>query len=233
MVNSVIKNLARLGFLVTVATLAWSHSLHDAETAIKEQERYAQFVDRVAPPFALFDSAGDPVSKSDLAGRVVVLNFLYTRCADECPLHMNLIAELQHQVEEKGLGEEVAFITIATDTEDIAGTRRNMKAYGRNFNLDPGNWRFLYRDEASVPNATRDLAQAYGLKFSEVGENLQIHGVVTHVIDQEGRMRARFHGLDFKPRNLLSYLDVLVTGPSALNNSTWDEIHTYFESLFN
>lgn len=146
---------------------------------------------------------------------------------------MNLIAQLQDQVEEKGLSREVEFITIATDTEDMAGTHENMVAYGRNFALEPANWRFLYRDADDDPNSTRELAQAYGLKFAPAGEDVQIHGIVTHVVDQQGRMRARFHGLEFKPEHLLSYLEVLVKGPSALNDSTWDEIHTYFEKLFN
>lgn len=222
-------------FLVaTLGTLASAHTLHDAEAVIKEQERYAQFVDRVAPPFALFDTQGNPVSKADLSGKVVVLNFLYTRCADACPLHMNLIVRLQEKIEQNGLGDQVEFITIATDTEDdLKLTKENMVAYGRNFGLDSANWRFLYRDAMADPNLTRDLAEDYGLKFSIVDEGVQMHGVVTHIIDQEGIMKARFHGLDFQTENLVSYVDVLIKGPSALNNSTWDEVHTYFETLFN
>lgn len=220
-----------MGFSLVAGVSA--HSLHDAESAIKAQERYAQFVDRPAPPFSLFDTDGEPVSLADLAGRVVVLNFLYTRCADACPLHMNLVAGLQEQVAERGLDDKVEFVTIATDNEDISGTYQNMGAYRRNFNLDPVNWHFLYRDESSAPDATRHLAEAYGLKFDPVGEGTQMHGIVTHILDQQGQMRARFHGMQFQPENLVTYVEVLVKGPSALNNSTWDDIHTYFEKLFN
>ena len=42
-----------------------------------------------------------------LQGKTVVLNFLYTRCKEACPLHMNLIRQLQSSVDE-GLAEIAA-----------------------------------------------------------------------------------------------------------------------------
>ncbi len=233
MIKRPMKSFVPLLLLLMLNLPVSAHSLNDAEAVIKEKERYAQFVDRVAPPFTLFDTQGNPVSKLDLAGKVVVLNFLYTRCADACPLHMNLIAQLQDRVSEQGLSGQVDFITIATDTEsNVDLTVDNMNAYGRNFDLAPSNWRFLYRDASGDPELTRSLAEDYGLKFSSVSEGVQMHGLVTHVVDQEGWLKARFHGLEFKPGNLVSYLEVLVKGPSALNDSTWDEVHTYFENMF-
>ncbi len=57
------------------------------------------------------------------------------------------------------------------------------------------NWHFLYRGEGEPPGLTSELAKAYGVQFRDTGEGVQVHGVVTHVIDPEGQMRARFHGL--------------------------------------
>ena len=34
-------------------------------------------------------------------------------------------------------------------------------------------------------------------------------GVVTHVIDQQGRMLAKFHGLEFDPVNLVIFVNAL------------------------
>ena len=36
-----------------------------------------------------------------------------------------------------------------------------------------------------------------------------MHGVVTHVIDATGVIRARYHGLDFDPTNLTLYVNAL------------------------
>lgn len=221
-----------LVLLMTVSPLSLAHSLEDAEAQLQERERYVQFVDRPAPVFTLADANGRAMSSADLENKVVVLNFIYTRCKEVCPLHMNLVAQVQDRANEAGLGEEVKFITIATDSEDIAGTRSNMRAYGENFDLDPANWHFLYRGESESAETTRQLAESYGLRFDDVAEGVQAHGVVTHVIDQAGRMRARFHGLKFEPEHLVTYLKVLVEGPGALSNDAWYRLHTYFEDVF-
>ena len=206
---------------------SFSHSLEDAEAELQERERYAQFVDQPAPAFSLTDTDGNTVSSSDLEESVVVLNFIYSRCQEACPVHMNLIAEVQERVNDTGLRDDVEFITIATDSEDFAGTHNNMRAYGENFDLDPANWRFLYRSENEFVDTTRQVAEAYGLKFDDVAEGVQAHGVVTHVIDQSGRIRARFHGLKFDPEHLVSYVKVLAEGPETLSTGVWVRIrHT-------
>lgn len=217
---------------LVISSLSFAHSLDEAEETLQERERYAQFVDQPAPTFSLTDVDDNVVSSSDLEESVVVLNFIYTRCQEACPVHMNLIAEVQERVNDAGLHEDVEFITIATDSEDIAGTRDNMRAYGTNFDLDPANWRFLYRNVNESADTTRQVAEAYGLKFDDVDEGVQAHGVVTHVIDQSGRMRARFHGLEFAPEHLVSYVTVLVKGPETLSDGFWDRIHGYFENIF-
>ena len=148
-------------------------------------------------------------------------------------MHMNLIAEVQERVNDAGLRDDVEFITIATDSEDFSGTRNNMRAYGENFDLDSANWRFLYRSENEPTDTTRQVAEAYGLKFDDVAEGVQAHGVVTHVIDQSGLMRARFHGLEFEPEHLVAYLKVLTEGPETLSTGVLDRIRHTVVNTFN
>ncbi len=57
---------------------------------------------------------------------------------------------------------------------------------------------------------TRQLAKAFGHTFTKTEGNYQVHGVVTHVIDKQGRWRANFHGLRFAPVNLVLYVNGLV-----------------------
>lgn len=77
-------------------------------------------------------------------------------------------------------------------------------------------------------DTTRQLAQAFGHKFTLTEDGYQMHGVVTHVIDQEGRWRANFHGLKFKPLNLVLFVNALVNdhdvhGPGAEGSMGWWE----------
>lgn len=229
-------NSIKTVFLIAMVALgslkAFAHSMEDVEASLNEKERYAQFVDQPAPPFELTDSEGKTLSLADLKGKTVVLNFLYTRCTEACPLHMNLIRQLQTGVEEEGLSEEVVFISIATDREDVAGTRKNMRDYGENFDLKPDNWQFLYRTRSESPGLTSELAKAYGLQFREAGDGVQVHGVVTHVIDPQGQMRARFHGLKFNPEHLVTYLKAIAISPNAAaDDGFWSQLHVRIEGL--
>lgn len=214
-------NLRLLAFagLATAALAlpAGAHSLKDVEADLHRTEHYVQFVDQPAPDFRLVDLAGKPVNLGDLKGSVVVLNFIYARCTDVCPLHMTLIARLQSMVDAAHLGDHVRFVTIATDTENATATRKIMATYAKTYRLDTRNWQFLYRAGTEPADTTQRVAETYGLKFTPAGAGVQMHGVVTHVIDQTGRLRARFHGLKFEPVHLVAYISALVNDDHGRN----------------
>ncbi len=197
-----------LGLLLLVAqtlpTLA--HSLDELEGKLKGRERYAQIVNRPAPEFRLRGLDGEAVSLADLRGKVVVLWFVYTRCPDVCPLHSEALASIQEQVNQTPMRELVQFITITTDPEH--DTQEILQDYGPNHGLDPINWTVL-TSGPEEPSVTRKVAGKYGLKFTLGEDGYQMHGVVTHLIDKSGNLRARYHGLRFHPTNLIVHINAL------------------------
>ncbi len=54
------------------------------------------------------------------------------------------------------------------------------------------------------------FAAAYGLKFVATDDGEQMHGVVTFLIDPRGKLRARYHGLNFNSVNLTLHAAALV-----------------------
>jgi hypothetical protein len=64
-----------------------AHSVEELERDLSQREQHFQQIDKPAPEFSLRDANGAPVALSDLRGKVVVLNFIYTKCPDVCPLH--------------------------------------------------------------------------------------------------------------------------------------------------
>ena len=101
----------------------------------------------------------------------------------------------------------VAFVTISTDRARDHG--QPLSDYGKAHGLDATNWVFLTAGPDQPEDTTRKLAKAYGLEFTPDGDGIEIHGIVTHVIDQGGRLRARFHGLDFESTNLILFVNAL------------------------
>ena len=81
--------------------------------------------------------------------------------------------------------EQVQFITITTDP--VNGTDDVMEGYSPAHGLYPANWTFLTMVPDRPEDATRRLAETYGHTFSKTGEGYQVHGVVTHVVDKQGR----------------------------------------------
>ena len=183
-----------------------AHSLEELETDLSAREAYVEITDRPAPDFDLLDMNGHEVRLVDFRGKVVVLYFIYTRCPDVCPLHSERIARIQQMINGTPMRDIVEFITITTDPE--RDTAEVMKAYGVEHGLDPVNWLFL-TSGPDRPAATREIAEKYGLKFTLTEDGYQMHGVVTHLIDKSGHLRARYHSLKFNPTNLVIHINAL------------------------
>jgi protein SCO1/2 len=195
---------------IVIPTLAYAHdSTKAVEVEIGDRERFQELTDQVAPVFTLQDVKGNAVSLADFHGKVVILNFLYSRCEEACPLHSVKLAKVQEQISLASQSDSIQFVTVATDTEDAASTAESMRTHGPRYGLNPANWVFLHGPAGSEGLGMR-FAAAYGLKFVATDDGKQMHGVVTFLIDAKGQMRARYHGLDFNPTNLTLHAAALV-----------------------
>jgi len=215
--------------LVTMPAAA-HHPGHKLDEVMGSREKYFQAVDKETPPFSLVDADGRAVTPSDFKGKVVVLNFIYASCPDVCPLHADRLAEVQALVNASPMKDLVQFVSVTTDPRNDG--REVMRGYGPAHGLDAANWSFLTITDGQPEDTTRELAKAFGHTFTKTDGNYQIHGVVTHVIDKQGRWRANFHGLRFAPVNLVLYVNGLVnenprpTEPQA--KRWWDKLRELF-----
>ncbi len=221
-----------LTFAAALTVTAWAHSLKDLETMLGDREKYFQAIDKPAPDFALQDADGKPIGLSELRGKVVVLHFIYAGCPDVCPLHADKIAEVQAMINQTPMKELVRFVTITTDPKN--DTPDVLRAYGGQHGLNLVNWVFLTTRQDQPEDATRQLAEQFGHKFVKAEDGYQVHGIVTHVIDQEGRWRANFHGLKFDPTNLVVFVNALVNDVhkphQERGRGLWERLKSLFGS---
>jgi protein SCO1/2 len=226
-----IKSLMVVVLLLPLAPVlpVAAHSLEELEGQLGEREKYFQPIGKAAPEFTLEDPEGRAVALQDLRGKVVVLHFVYTSCPDVCPLHAERIAEIQEMVNRTPMRELVQFVTITTDPEH--DTPEVMRDYGPAHGLDPANWTFLTSGPDRPEDTTRRLAEHFGHKFTQTEDGYQIHGVVTHAIDRQGRWQANFHGLEFEPTNLVLYINALTNEHGMQGHpeeSWWERIRNLF-----
>ncbi|MBI2940241.1 MAG: SCO family protein [Chloroflexi bacterium] len=95
-----------------------------------------------APAFALTDHLERPVRSDEFRGKVVVANFVYTNCADVCPLLSFRMQALQERLrQERLLGSQVQLLSFTVDP--ARDTPPVLRDYAARYQADPAVWRFL------------------------------------------------------------------------------------------
>jgi len=143
----------------------------------------------LAPAFRLTDQAGHPLSLADLRGKLVLLDFVYTRCPGPCPVLTGLHADLQRSLGPQ-LGQRVHFVSITLDPAH--DTPEVLAAYARARGADLSNWSFL----TGSPDEVAEVVKRYGVGSLRQPDGTIDHLVVTFLIDGEGRIVERWMGLD-------------------------------------
>ena len=192
--------------LMSAVALA-NHPGEGLDAAMADRERYFEAIDRSVPGFMLQDTEGRLLSPREFEGKVVVLQFIYTHCPDVCPLHTDRLVGIQDLVNQTAMKDLVRFVSITTDpsrdTSDV------FQDYADAHGIDRANWTLLRPQPDQTEDSTRTLAEAFGHRFTMGEHGLQMHGVVTHIFDRQGRWRANFHGLEFADANMLQYINQL------------------------
>jgi len=213
-----------------IAAPAFGHSTGELSDLLGGKEQFFQALDKETPDFTLSDADGKLYGPADFGGKVVVLYFIFTNCPDVCPLHSEKIAEVQEMVNQTPMRDLVQFVAITTDPEN--DTPEVMREYGPAHGLDPTNWMFLTTAPGQPEDTTRKLVEAFGSKFLVEEDGTQTHGVVTHIIDMPGRLRANFYGLRFDSANMVLFINALTNDAAephgASDPGMWEWIKGWF-----
>jgi protein SCO1/2 len=111
-----------------------------AGTTLEKLDVYGQ-----VPEFSLIERSGRRVGRSDLQGKVWLVNFIYTKCTETCPTQSLQIARLQGAFAD---AHDVRFVSITVDPQH--DTREVLAAHARRYDADPERWLFLTGDKRDV-----------------------------------------------------------------------------------
>lgn len=144
-------------------------------------------VGEAVPDFALMDERGQSVRLADYRGRVVAIDFIYTRCPlpDVCPRLSVNFAALQKWV------PALSLLSVTIDPE--FDRPEVLAAYARRYEADPARWRFL----TGTPEEIRQVAASFGLLFWNE-ESMIAHTAATAVIDRQGRLVGIIEGASYR-----------------------------------
>src|SRR4030088_649635 len=92
------------------------------------------------PDFQLIDQTGATFASSSLAGRVTLLDFVYTHCTDACPLLSATFQQAQRKLAEAQLlGSRVMLVSLSVDPQH--DTPAVLAEYGQQFKADSTSWK--------------------------------------------------------------------------------------------
>jgi protein SCO1 len=156
-----------------------------------------------APEFALISQDRAPVKLADYRGKVVAVTFIFTLCADTCPVLTPMMSFVQDQLG-ADFGKKIAFVSITVDPE--RDTPEVLKEYAQAFGANLAGWSFL----TGSPEAIRDVTRRYGVFAAKNANGGVDHTFLTSIIDRHGILRVQYLGVRFDPeefrRDVLSLL---------------------------
>jgi protein SCO1/2 len=160
------------------------------------------------PEFELVDQTGAPVSLSSLRGKVVAVNFIYSRCPlpDYCPLMVANFRALRDRFADR-MGRDLVLLTVSFDPQYdtpaiLADYASSQRAGGR-------GWHFLTGDPAKIER----VCDAFGIEYF-ADEGLITHSLQTAVIDRNGRLAATVEGKTYTPAQLGDLVGAVLEQPS-------------------
>ncbi len=186
--------------LICIALLMGSYGCQDTEP---ELDTYGTL-----PNFSLVDQNGHGFSKSDIEGKLVLANFVFTSCTQFCPVLTPRFAEIQNLiVASEKLSDRVMLLSFSVDPDhdsiDV------LSEYSRRYEVDYDHWRFLTGDPEQIRSI---ISHGFMLSFQKLNKSfnhihddgsVHVHGYdIAHtnkvaLVDGSGNIRAFYSGTDF------------------------------------
>jgi protein SCO1/2 len=116
------------------------------------------------PDTMLVNQNGESVRlDSDIvAGRIAVIDFVYTSCTTVCPVLSAILGQVQRSLDDR-LVSEIMLVSISVDP--VRDTPARLKAYAGKFRAAEG-WVWLTGDKQAVDSVLKDLG-AYTPNFED------------------------------------------------------------------
>ena len=190
-----------VAFVLLFAGVAAAHD--DKRPAALRDVAFEQRLDQQLPlDLRLRNSSGQVVRLGDLFGhKPVLLNFVYYRCRELCPLLSDGLVRSLRAIS-FDIGNEFDVVTVSFDPADTAATAAAAKAeYTKRYRragADNG-WHFL----TGEPAAISELAGAAGFRYSyDAKKNEFAHATGIVVVTPHGKISRYYYGIEFSPRDL-------------------------------
>ncbi len=138
----------------------------------------------VLPDFTLADQHNQPVTANNLAGKITVVNFFYTRCPDACIRACDYMDSLAGNYAKNRL---IHFMSISVDPGHDQPLV--LQQFAQRYKADRLKWLFLTGDSAQIYSLTRN---GFLVNAAKVGSDSFNFSNQMILIDAEKRIRGYY-----------------------------------------
>ena len=149
------------------------------------------------PPFRFVNENGRVITDRDLEGKILVVDFFFTRCTTICPKMSVQMQQLQLKLDDPAF-DEVLFLSHTVDPEN--DTPEVLHEYARKLQADSARWRFLTGAKADLY-----LQGSEGYHVAAREEVMQpggfLHSELFVLVDKDRHIRGYYDGTTMKGMN--------------------------------
>lgn len=157
------------------------------------------------PDLSFQDAGGKKIRLADFRGKPLLINLIYTSCADVCPTIIEHLAPAVAAADDMLGADSYNVLTVGFDTRN--DTPERMRLFARAHNAGGPNWIFAGSDEATMQR----LSTAVGFSFFSSAGGFDHMAQVT-VLDKAGVIYDQVYGSVFEPTAVVDPLKRLVLG---------------------
>ena len=143
------------------------------------------------PEFSLTEANGTALRRTDLLGKVWVASFVFTRCAEACPLLMRNEARLQPDLP---LRDDLRLVSFSVDPD--WDTPKVLTEYAHTFGADRSRWLFLTGDKKQVYHLASDGFHLAAVDADPAKEMPILHSTKLVLVDRGGAIRGYYDSSD-------------------------------------
>lgn len=188
---------AYLLLTLSLLTLPATHAVSKPSRGSSKPNAILKIGDPI-PPFSLYNQNGKLLTEKDLSRKIIVLNFIFTRCAEPtmCPAATQKMTELQKLIRNNALEKDIHLATISFDP--TFDTPPILNQYAQAHKIDSSNYSFLTGDTGTIKN----LLHRFGVHTVSQKGTI-IHSMKTVIIDKSGTIVYLTPQRDWQPKILL------------------------------
>lgn len=173
-----------------VGVLWWGTDGLTAYTAESARRVEVLRAPRPLPSARLEDQHGREFGLDEYRGRLLAVEFIYTRCDTICLALGMAFKQIRERVPKQALGRDFALLSISFDP--VRDDPPSMRRYAQTFGADGTHWRIArVRDAAELAA----LLDSFGIVVIDDGRGGFEHNAAIHLVGRDGRL-AEIRDLD-------------------------------------